>query len=313
MLTLEHREKRQKYICGSDVARIMGHSKFGTAADVWREKKEKILPETNTNPDIARGSRFEREAAYQYTIYTKWRTKIPREMIVSNFYPWLAASLDRWTRKNYSPIHTWIPLELKCPRQNTMYSWEMDGVPAEYIIQCITQMLVTDTRQCRFFGLNLETMKPYLADIDYNERIADAILVKTKMFWDALQQHEEPPQELLQSLNQIIDIEPVNAAEVIDAEEIAEKIERYQKLKSEAQQLESQYKEIEQEIRLYYGESKAKYLSTDKYIVSRSNPIRKRSIDIQRLSADSPEMYDKYSYWSQPYRTIHIKERKHVN
>lgn len=79
-------KERKKYIGGSDIAAILGQSKFATAVDVYLSKKSNSIEQKN-NPAIEWGQYLEDAVARAYSDKTGFRVVRHEELIVHPEYP----------------------------------------------------------------------------------------------------------------------------------------------------------------------------------------------------------------------------------
>ncbi|OZG57828.1 yqaJ [Bifidobacterium tissieri] len=140
-------EARNKGVGGSDVAKIMGISSFGTPKDVWDEKTGRVIPEDiSDKPAILVGNALE-------DVVRKWFQRQHPELEVQQVHgmlrsktrPWAQASLDGRCRvlgtKRNDPAN-YAVLECKTCSEFRAADWE-DGVPDYYLTQVTHYLSVT--------------------------------------------------------------------------------------------------------------------------------------------------------------------------
>lgn len=134
-------EQRRRAIGGTDVAAILGLSKFRSPMQVWLEKKG--LAETTQNEAMAWGKRLERSILEGYADAVGHPIVFadPYEFMVSQQVPILGASLDaRWADDDQRPVDA-KNTRFKGPDWGEAGS---DQIPVYYACQLAVQMHVTD-------------------------------------------------------------------------------------------------------------------------------------------------------------------------
>jgi putative phage-type endonuclease len=132
-------DDRRRGIGGSDVAAILGLSKFQTPADVWRSKMG-IAPDVPETPAMRRGRLLEPAVATWYAEETGAEVADPPAKIIEGPEPWMLASLDRVV---HHPDDVWAILECKTANfEGTIpgLRWGPSGsqeIPEYYLLQVI--------------------------------------------------------------------------------------------------------------------------------------------------------------------------------
>lgn len=172
-------ESRKKYLGASDVAAVLGRSRFRTKTEVYMEKVGLSAGSEETE-GMRNGRRIQPVTIEIYEERTGNKVEQDPPTVFDKRFPWLGANLDGMV------VGQPIPVEAKA---GTPYykrtDWGDDGsdlIPEEYLIQCQTQMLLTQTRVSHvpvFFDIH--TVKIYI--VPFSEGIANAIVDLTKPFW----------------------------------------------------------------------------------------------------------------------------------
>lgn len=172
-------EERRKTVGGSDVAGILGISKYSTPYTVWADKLC-LLPLQETTEAMRQGSELEEYVAQRFTESTGLSVRRKRRMLHNPDYPYAHANIDRHiTGEN-------IGLECKtCSpfRQGEFGDYEY---PPEYLSQCLHYLAVTgwDTWYLAvlIFGTSFNVYK--IERKDYQTEI-DTIKSEVKRFWES--------------------------------------------------------------------------------------------------------------------------------
>lgn len=182
-------DQRRRAIGGTDVAAILGLSKWRSPMQVWLDKKG--LAETMTNEAMAWGKRLERSIleGYSESVGHPIEFADPYDFITSKQVPILGASLDaRWLDGDRRPVDA----------KNTRWKSDewgeagSDQIPAYYACQLAVQMHVTDTPAADlavlFSGQQFERFTVYR-----DPEIEAMILEKVAAWWERHIVQDVPP------------------------------------------------------------------------------------------------------------------------
>lgn len=141
-------EMRRGMICASDVAALVGASKWGDQYTVWADKTGRVAPSATTRAQ-ARGLIFEDPIL---ELWAKHDADFPIEfrrmgLMRSRLWPHLGATVDR---VSICPLGRCLA-EVKSAADTQQ--WEDDEVPVEYQFQGQTQLAVTGRDHVHFIAL----------------------------------------------------------------------------------------------------------------------------------------------------------------
>lgn len=162
-VSLQWLEFRNEGIGGSEVAGILGLSKWQTPISIWLEKTGRSeRQDISSNPAVEWGNRLEPLVRDKFRDeHPECRVMAPRATLVSILRPWAHASLDGLVN---DPSMGWGILEIKTARSRDGW-WDGDEetVPTYYLTQAYHYMGVTGLRYVKFAVL--------IAGSEYIERI----------------------------------------------------------------------------------------------------------------------------------------------
>lgn len=130
-------ELRNKGIGGSDIASILGVSKWKSAFQLWLEKTGQSEPEDlKDNEYVYWGAKLEDLVAQRFCEVTGKSVR-RRGMLADEEYPFLLANVDRMVEGEMAG--------LECKTANAFASkeWNDDELPDSYYLQCQWYMMVT--------------------------------------------------------------------------------------------------------------------------------------------------------------------------
>lgn len=237
-ITPEQRQKRKNYLGSSDIAAILGFSRWKSSYDVWLEKTDKVADVDDENDAMHAGTRFENgvldEAEERLGSLIRNTDETPLEFINTE--------LRLMDHPDAILADTQIPVEAKTAGLfgPVVDVWGEDGtdqVPDHVILQAHVHMICTARELChviafiggRGFGL---------FHVELDQKIEDAIAGAAQMFWVENVQHDTPPDsqpsiDLLKRVRRqpdsVVDVDPAIVAEWMEARRnrlSAEKIEQ---------------------------------------------------------------------------------------
>ena len=184
---------RRKSIGGSDIAAILGVSKWKTPVDVWLEKtSEDPLPEKDAI-QLRFGHYAEEFVAQEYTRETGRRVQKYNKQLVHPDYPYLTGNVDRLViqtgekvASHQGNIRTNRLLECKTSSAYMAGEWGESGtddIPLYYIAQVHWYMMLSG---CEFADLAVLIGNSEFRDytIQADKAIHEKILEKAVTFWE---------------------------------------------------------------------------------------------------------------------------------
>lgn len=140
----------RRYLIGaSDVAKLLGVSKYGSAFTVWADKTGQT-PDDPTSAAARRGQLFE-DAIVQLWAerYADFPIRTRRQgLVVSKAFPHVGATVDRLSVCLLDGRPSRCVVEVKSNAQ--LGDWDDNEVPADYQLQGLTQLLVTGRDHVHF-------------------------------------------------------------------------------------------------------------------------------------------------------------------
>lgn len=173
---VEFLESRRKGIGGSDVAAILGVSKWKTPYQVYLEKTNEMpeMPETNMGPKTW-GNLLELPIGQYFADATQKNIRRAEGTFSHPQYPFLLANLDFIVEVED------VPLEIKNVTLYKEGEWQ-DAVPVEYMLQCQHYIYVRGVTHCYIAvligGQNFKWFR-----IDRHQDLIDEMEKKLVSFW----------------------------------------------------------------------------------------------------------------------------------
>ena len=178
---------RKGGIGGSDIAKIMGVSPFGSAMDVYNEKSG-LSDGKKKNTAMKRGNDYEAEARELFC-QIKGMKFIPICGEVRG-YSYMKVSLD-----GYCDIENTI-LEIKVPGKKDLDLAAAGEIPEYYMMQMQWQLMVSQAIRGYFMAYDWRTKENYIVTVQRNERMIAELQARAHIFWDEFILGIPPPLQL---------------------------------------------------------------------------------------------------------------------
>ena len=135
-------EERRKYIGGSDIAAVMGMSRWKTPLKLWLEKTGECEPVDLSKVEAVQlGSELEEFVAQKFSKETGKQVRKQSKMYVHKDYPFMIAHVDRLI------TGTDEILECKTCGSHKKDEWEGEDIPQEYVLQVIWYLGITGKKK----------------------------------------------------------------------------------------------------------------------------------------------------------------------
>lgn len=293
---------RRQGIGGSDVAAILGLSKWRTALDVWQDKTA-TAPADDIEPSQAAhfGTVLEETVAQEFARRTGFRIKAAPGMLQTDGRPWECANVDRLI---YNQGDTLPVAVLECKTTRTADGWgpsqeeeivaggdpEGHEIPVYYETQVQWYLGIT--------GLPIAYVAVLIAGQDFriysvprNDEVIETLRERMEDFWKAHVIGKVPPEAATPS-----DVRALYADDSGELEEAtndeAALIGELQTLRGRIAELESQEKALASKLIVAIGPRAGLTIAGKKAATYKTQTSRR--LDSARLKANEPELYQDY-------------------
>lgn len=293
-------EERMQYIGGSDIAAIMGQSRWKTPYRLWAEKTGKIESLIKNNEAVEMGTRLEQFVADLFTEKTNRTVRKAPKVYVHPEYPFLVAHVDRLIT-NSNEL-----LECKTCSAYKLEEWE-NKIPKEYVLQVIWYLGITGRKKgwiaCLIGGQKFD-YKP----IEFDEELFNMMVEKAVKFWEMVQK-QIPPLILPEDDEVLSEIYSEHTDDMIKVQEMDERVAYLQEIKMHIEEMQKEKREIETELKTMIADKAG--LITDTYKVSWKSQIQRR-IDTDTFKTDNPDLAQKYMI-EKAIRVMRITKNKEID
>jgi putative phage-type endonuclease len=171
--TPEWLRARKGLLGASEVACILGLSKYSTPLGIYLDKMNPNIVDDMTEWQEW-GHRLETAIATWVADKQKLTVLPSPGLLQSNDYPWLGATPDRITDRGE-------PVELKTSDRFMADIWA-DGIPDNYLIQVMVQMIVLGARR-GYLAVLHGGNRPEFFTVEWDQTVVDQIITITRDFW----------------------------------------------------------------------------------------------------------------------------------
>jgi len=241
---------RTKYLGGSDVAAILGISPWRTALDVYMDKIQPRVEETDPArvKVLTRGKRMEPYVIDLLQEETGLQVVRRGQRYIDRELPFIAAEIDAEAESGEN-------IEIKTSSPFKAREWgeqQTDEIPVYYTAQAMHGMMITGASVCVFGVLiGADDFRVYRVERD-SETIA-AIREKEIAFWDRVQRLDAPEPSTVADVLTLYGVKDAGTA--IEAnDEIEADVFRLRNLKDDLKRLGTQADEAEERIKVFMAD-----------------------------------------------------------
>ena len=291
---------RKTYIGGSDLASILGLSRWKTKLQLYLEKTGKI-----EEKDLSEVEAVEWGIALEDVVAKKFAKKNNIKVLRTN--------------KNYiHPEHDYIRghidrliagtdeiLEIKTCSAWKMKEWDGEDIPYEYVIQLQMYLGLTG-RSIGHIACLIGGQKYIQKTIAFDAELYQMMIDKAVEFWNEHVIKDIPPLATLGDREALLQLYPKNTRDdiIVVNENINTAIALRQEISGQIGALEKQKEEVENQIKQVIADNIG--IETSKYIII-WKPQSRKFVDTDKLKQDN--IYEKYSK-TNILRVLNVRLRK---
>lgn len=297
-ITQDVKIDRQYYIGGSDIAAVMGKSRYKTPYRLWCEKTGRIENTVTNLEAVELGTELEEFVAQTFSKRTGKAVRKAPKAYQHPDCPYIVAHVDRLI------TGTDELLECKTCSAYKLDEWQ-NAIPKEYVLQVMWYLGITG-RKKGWIACLIGGQKFDYKSIEFDPELFNLMVERAKEFYNMVQT-DTPPLILPDDDETLAEIYPKNTEDMIEAEEFNERAAYLQELKMHRDEINGEIKEIETELKARIGENMG--ILTDRYKITWKTQSN-RKLDTDRLKEDIKN-FDDY-YLTQSFRVLRITKRKDI-
>ena len=301
---------RNEFLGGSDIAAVMGMSRWKTPLKLWAEKTGKLpLPDLSDVEAVELGTDLEEFVAKKFTQKTGKAVRRSPKYYQHPDYPYMVAHVDRLV------TGTDELLECKTASFFKKDEWENDDIPQEYILQVMWYLGITG-RKIGHIAVLIGGQSFKYKQIEFDSELFETMVEAAKEFWQHVK-NDTPPavmpddDETLKDLYSehtevMIELYPENEETTQAVQTFEDKVAYLQEVKGHIKNLQDEQKEIETAIKDIIKDNLG--IKTPKYVVSWKSQS-KTNFDTKLFKELHSDLYEEFSSTTS-YRVMRIKANK---
>lgn len=313
--TISHQDvktNRHEYIGGSDIAKIMGLSRWGTPLSLWAEKTQKVPAKDLSNIEsVELGNDLEEFVAKKFTQKTGKAVRRSPKLYHHPNYPYMVAHVDRLVTGSDEL------LECKTCSLFKKDEWENDEIPQEYILQVMWYLGITG-RRIGHIAVLIGGQSFKYKQIEFDSELFDTMVESAKEFWQHVQDNTPPAvmandDETLKDLYAdhseiMIELYPTDEETARATQTFEERIAYLQEVKAHITSLQDEQKEIETHIKDIIKDNLG--IKTPKYVVTWKSQNTTK-FDTATFKKTHVDLYNQFALTSS-FRVMRIKANKEM-
>ncbi len=303
-------QNRHEYIGGSDIAAILGMSRWKTPLKLWCEKTQKLpAPDLSNVEAVELGTDLEEFVAQKFTQKTGKAVRKAPKVYQHPDYPYMVAHIDRLVTGSDEL------LECKTASFFKKEEWENDDIPQEYILQVMWYLGITG-RKVGHIAVLIGGQSFKYKQIEFDEELFNTMVEAAKEFWEMVQNGTAPAvmpndDETLKDLYSehsevMIELYPEDNETTVACQTLEDKIAYLQEVKGHIKNLEDEKKELETAIKDIIKDNLG--IKTPKYVVTWKSQS-KSDFDKKAFKEAHADLYEEYTTTSS-YRVMRIAANK---
>jgi len=281
-MTVFTKEERQSYIGSSDIAAVMGLSRWKTPLHLWAEKTGRLEP-FETSEAAEWGTRLEATVAKKFSETHEGAKLIAyKKRFIHKDYPYLSCELDRIIAGTDEMV------EVKTCHYTKAKEFDGEEIPIEFVLQVNFAMGLSG-RSKAWIAILLGGQRYLEKELTFNEELYDRQILAAVKFWEEFVGKNQPPMAMSQDADTLLELFPNGSAEILEVSDkeksdlLDSALERRNELIVEKKAIEAEQDKIESQIKQVIGELGG--IKTPKFKVTWT-PTSRTLVDREKLEED---------------------------
>lgn len=289
MITDEQRAQRIHYLGSSDIAPILGLSRYATPISVWAEKTGTLTPDDISDKlQVKLGNKMEAIVAELFEEETGKKVRRVNETIYRKDYPFIACNLDRRV------VGENAILEIKTAAAWRKKEFDAEELPGETMVQVYHQLAVTGLPMA-YICILIGNTDLIIKEIPRDEKVQSDLIKKEVEFWEKFVIPKAIPTWVTRyDADTLGKLFPTGdeTKEIALGDDANKLIESLHGLKADRDNLEGLISKLESELKLMLGD--ATRGSTGLHEVWWKN-VKYSHVDVLRLKNELPQIHARYN------------------
>lgn len=293
---------RSNFIGGSDAAAIIGLSRWGSPLSVWAEKTKQVQPKELDSEAVELGRELEDYVARRFMKKTGKKVRRVNKMLVHKVHPFIGGHIDRDVVGENSIF------EAKTCSAFKAREWELEEIPAEYVIQAMHYLAVTGADRC-YISVLIGNQDFKTKTIERDEKAIADLIRREVDFWERFVVPQVMPMAGPRDKDTLDELFPVaEEGETVELDDKADAIiESLAGLKADEKSLAGQIATAENDLRQLIGKAEAGLTPAMRKVYWGNIHSRRLSTDM--VKERHPGVYEECAT-KKSYRKLIIKELK---
>lgn len=237
--------ERQSFLGGSDIAGILGISRWKTPLSVWAEKTGQFIPTEEDNEAKELGTELEDYVGRRFERKTGKKVVRTDSRFVHHDHPFLSCQVDR--------LVTGEDALLECKTTSAWKAKEWDGeeIPAEYICQVMYQLAITG-RKVGYIACLIGNQKFVWKEIKRDPVMIAEMIKRAVRFWeDFIIPQVMPSQITAMDSETLLGLYPMAevGTEIVLGDEVAKIVESRNAFYQDVIQVEREIERLDNELK----------------------------------------------------------------
>ena len=290
-------DERKNYIGGSDIAAVMGLSRYKTPLELYCEKSGLKMPvDLSDNEKVYWGNVLEDVIAREFSLRTNMKVRRRKLAYIHSEYPFLQAHIDRII-ENFD-----ILLECKTCDKDKRHEWADNKIPYEYLLQ-VNWDLGISKRNIGYIAVLIGGNHYEHRKIEFDKELFDMQVKAAVKFWNDMKQ-DILPTIMPEDNSLLFYLYPKHTENMVESTEIESAVAYRLQIVNEIKELETEKEKLEIDIKQMINSNLG--ILTPNYKVTWMKQV-KSYVDTEKLKADG--LYEKYSY-TKENRVLRTSKRK---
>lgn len=292
---------RSQFIGGSDIAAVMGMSRWKTPLQLWAEKKGKVQSEVYDPESAEIGKEMEDYVSRWFSKQTGMKLRRDSRSFKHPKYSYMVGHIDRWI------VGEDALFEAKTASAFKLKEWDKESIPTEYLLQVMWYLGLV-RKKTGYIAVLIGGNRRIWKKIEFDKNLFDQMVKSAKEFKEEYLDKDLMPIAISGDDDFVDELWPESLPEstmTFEGEDeekinnlIEERVGGLQVIKDAEREIDAINAKIKQKL----GDNEVGM--TGQYIVSWRNQIRE-SVDTSRLKEDG--LFDKYKKTLR-YRTFRTKK-----
>jgi putative phage-type endonuclease len=259
-------KSRKDYIGSSDIAAVMGLSRWCTPLQLWALKTGKLEPQDlSENQAVEYGTKLEEFVAKEFSEKTGLKVRRAPQKYQHPTYEFMRAQVDRLIQGKDEL------LECKTCSAWKAKEWEGEDIPQEYILQVMWQLGITG-RRIGHIAVLIGGQAFKYKTINYDSEMFFDMVKQALLFWEMVEK-DTPPMAMGDDNYIMLDLHPENDDQIQQVQEMNDSIGLLMQTKGSINDLIKTKNELEAKLKQVIGDNLG--IKTNEYVVTWKKQHRK--------------------------------------